>query len=56
MQIKAPHSETHLTPQLMEKWLTLIHRATEAKLITFRERMLLLYLYTQIEKNLPPTP
>gem|GEM_PF-893602 len=56
MQFNSTPSETQLTPQLMEKWLTLIHRATEAKLLTYRERMLLLYLYTQIEKNLPPHP
>ena len=45
-----------LTPQLMEKWLQLIHQATETKLITYRERMMYLYLYLQIEKLLPPTP
>jgi hypothetical protein len=45
-----------LTPQLMEKWLQLIHQATETKLITYRERMMYLYLYLQIEKRLPPNP
>jgi hypothetical protein len=45
-----------LTPQLMEKWLHLIHQATETKLITYRERMMYLYLYLQIEKHLPPNP
>ncbi|MEI8111466.1 MAG: hypothetical protein WCH59_10790 [Chitinophagia bacterium] len=56
MHFNSTNPETQCSSQLMEKWLTLIHRASETKLISYRERMLLLFLYTQIERKLPPQP
>ncbi|MFN5692985.1 MAG: hypothetical protein ACK46Z_10825 [Bacteroidota bacterium] len=41
----------HIPPQLMEKWLQLIHRACTARIISYRERMQLLWLYLQVEKR-----
>ena len=41
----------HIPPQLMEKWLQLIHRACAARIISYRERMQLLWLYLQVEKR-----
>ena len=40
-----------IPPQLMEKWLQLIHRACTARIISYRERMQLLWLYLQVEKR-----
>jgi len=37
--------------ELMANWLQLIHKATEKKLITFRERMQLLLLYVEVERK-----
>lgn len=37
--------------ELMANWLLLIHKATEKKLITFRERMQLLLLYVEVERK-----
>jgi hypothetical protein len=41
----------NIPPQLMEKWLQLIHRACAARIISYRERMQLLWLYLQVEKS-----
>ena len=41
-----------LSTELMANWLQLIHKATEKKLITFRERMQLLLLYVVVERKL----
>lgn len=52
--------EPAITKELMDQWLQLIHRATAKKLISFRQRMQLLWLYAAVEKRLAlpnnPTP
>jgi hypothetical protein len=44
--------EPAITKELMDQWLQLIHRATAKKLISFRQRMQLLWLYAAVEKKL----
>ncbi len=46
------NNEPAITKELMDQWLQLIHRATAKKLISFRQRMQLLWLYTAVEKKL----
>lgn len=46
------NNEPVITKELMDQWLRLIHRATAKKLISFRQRMQLLWLYTAVEKKL----
>lgn len=48
-------SEKGIPAELMEKWLTLIHRASTRRLISYRERMQLLWLYTEVEKRVSIT-
>ena len=44
-------TEKPIPAEIMEKWLTLIHRASSRRLISFRERMQLLWLYMEVEKR-----
>lgn len=46
------NDEPVITKELMDQWLRLIHRATAKKLISFRQRMQLLWLYAAVEKKL----
>ena len=46
------NNEPAITKELMDQWLQLIHRATAKKLISFRQRMQLLWLYKAVEKKL----
>ena len=46
------NNELAITKELMDQWLQLIHRATAKKLISFRQRMQLLWLYAAVEKKL----
>lgn len=46
------NNEPVITKELMDQWLQLIHRATAKKLISFRQRMQLLWLYAAVEKKL----
>jgi hypothetical protein len=48
-------SEKAIPAELMEKWLTLIHRASTRRMISYRERMQLLWLYTEVEKRVSIT-